>query len=922
MRPLLLKMTAFASYAKTTEIDFTKFGEKGLFLITGDTGSGKTTIFDAISFALYGTPSGDRRDAKMFRSQYADPKTETSVEFKFEYKGKIYRILRTPTYERPKDRGEGFTNQQAKAELILPDGGVLAKVKDVDAKIEEIIGITREQFSQIVMIAQGDFWKLLTADTKTRIDILRKLFRTSGYKDFQDRVRTDAVALENKIKTARSSVNQYVCDSECDSSSPHAAGLKSIKDNVQACPLEDAVDLIDKILKEDKDNYKTLQQKESVLDAEIKKVNDALSRIDQFNNDKKLHEEKKLQRETKVRNLAEIWKLLNEKKQKEPLIESNQTKEAAITAELKEYDELDGLTKELKLLDDDITAKESDKNNKSKLLDQKSKAIVNMEKEFKGLKDAGENIAKLDANLREHKNLQQELNSLKQSVVNLRGKEGELNREQTLLQKMLEKKKNADQEYSEKNSLFLAEQAGILAEQLVDNEPCPVCGSKTHPQPAGKSQEAPTEAELNTLKGLRDRADAEATAQSGKCSGLKGEVSTIERTIGDKAKILFGECDLSNIDSKITEKEKALLVDLNAVNRQLAEEKTKKSRRDELDKQIPEAKTALEELKSEIQGLVNQLSSLTASRTEKQNRLNVLTQKLSFKSKSEANAEIERLKRDWKQIKNDIEATQNLYNNCNLDIQKLGGEIKVLEEKLAAGCDVDKDAEILEQTRLMGEKNENVELQKIIYSRIDRNSGILKNIDSQKSGLVQLEKEYSWKKIISDTANGTISSRQKIQFETYVLMAYFDRIVQRANTRFMIMSDGQYEFKRKVEADNNRAQSGLDLNVIDHYNGSERDVKSLSGGESFMASLSLALGLSDDVQSNAGGIQIDSMFIDEGFGTLDSDAIEKALNVLSALSGGNRLIGIISHKEELKRIDKQLVVTKDMVDGSKVKLVV
>lgn len=922
MKPLILKMTAFASYAKATEIDFTKFGEKGLFLITGDTGSGKTTIFDAISFALYGTPSGDRREAKMFRSLYADPKTETSVEFQFEYKDKIYKIFRTPSYERPKDKGEGFTNQPAKAELILPDGSVLSKVRDVDTKIEEIIGITREQFSQIVMIAQGDFWKLLTSDTKTRIDILRKLFRTNGYKNFQDKVREDVVALENKIKGARSSVNQYVCDSECDSNSPFAAVLKSIKDNVQAHTLEEAVELIDKVLNEDNGNYTIQKQKESDLDAEIKKVNDALSRFEQFAKDKKQYEEKKLLKESKSKNLGEIAKSLDEKKKNEPLIESNQNKIAEITAELSEYDELDGLMKDLKLLDDDIKAKESDKTQKLNSFDKDSKAIVNMEKEFNGLKDAGVNIATLDAKMREFENLRKDLGTLKQSVGNLKEKEEKLKKEQSLLNVKLNEKDKAEQEYSKKNTLFLAEQAGILAEHLVDNEPCPVCGSTLHPQPAGKSQDAPTEAELNSLKALRDRAEADANAQSVKCSGLKGEVSTIETEISGKAKILLGECDMSSIDLMIAEKEKALRADLNDVSQRLAEEKRKKLRRDELEKQIPDAKKALEELQLKIQELGNNISSLTASRTEKQKRLNVLTQKLRFKSKSEANAEIEKLRRDCAQIKKDIEDKQKQYNDCNLEIQQLGGEIKVLEEKLAAGCDVDKDAVINEQSRLNGEKKENSELQKNIFSRIKRNNDILKKIDSQKSGLLQLEKEYSWKKIISDTANGTISSRPKIQFETYVLMAYFDRIVQRANTRFMIMSDGQYEFKRKVEADNNRAQSGLDLNVIDHYNGSHRDVKSLSGGESFMASLALALGMSDDVQSNAGGIQIDSMFIDEGFGTLDSESIDKALNVLSVLSGGNRLIGIISHKEELKCIDKQLVVTKDMVDGSKVRLVV
>jgi DNA repair protein SbcC/Rad50 len=274
------------------------------------------------------------------------------------------------------------------------------------------------------------------------------------------------------------------------------------------------------------------------------------------------------------------------------------------------------------------------------------------------------------------------------------------------------------------------------------------------------------------------------------------------------------------------------------------------------------------------------------------------------------------MKRAHDQAQSDLQKSKE-------NISGYESSIKSLKSQLSSGCALDKDEELEKKTDIENKKGEDDAKSKAIHTRIETNTQALTNIRAKSDSLSELEKRYTWMKSLSNTANGNISGKEKIMLETYIQMTYFERIIDRANTRLMTMSGGQYELKRRREAENNRSQSGLDLDVIDHYNGTERSVKTLSGGESFKASLSLALGLSDEIQASAGGVKLDTMFVDEGFGSLDEESLDQAMRALSGLADGNRLVGIISHVGELKnRIDKQIIVTKDKSGGSRATIVV
>jgi len=302
--------------------------------------------------------------------------------------------------------------------------------------------------------------------------------------------------------------------------------------------------------------------------------------------------------------------------------------------------------------------------------------------------------------------------------------------------------------------------------------------------------------------------------------------------------------------------------------------------------------------------------------------LEKLLKTLEYESKVKAEEAVAILENKRKQLKQTLDKAQKAYTNCKSGVDSLNGTIKALIAQLKDAEEIDIEAEKKQQSELTREKKTLSEKITQLSSRLDQNNGALRNIQERGDRLSEVETNWIWAKALSNTANGNLSGKEKIMLETYIQMTYFDRILARANTRFMVMSGGQYELKRRIEADNNRSQSGLELDVIDHYNGTERSVKTLSGGESFKASLSLALGLSDEIQSSAGGIRLDTMFVDEGFGSLDEESLQQAMRALYGLTEGNRLVGIISHVSELKeKIDKQIVVTKEKSGGSRAKII-
>ena len=924
MRPIKLTVSAFGPYAGKTVLDLDKLGENGLYLITGDTGAGKTTIFDAITYALYGEASGDNREPSMFRSKYAEATTPTEVELVFSYAGKTYTVKRNPEYERPKSRGEGFTTQKAEVQLKYPDGRVVTKQRDVDNAIRDIMGINRSQFLQIAMIAQGDFLKLLFAPTEERKKIFRQIFKTQLYQDLQERLKKESGQLNDKCDAARNSIKQYIDGIACDENDVLSIEVEKAKNGL--LPAKDVMDLIDRLLTQDNDKKTAIQKSIWDADKALEIVNANLGKIEAKEQTQKALDQaqKNLIGENET-NLA-LKAAFDIEKGKVSEREQLAEEKAKLEAEFPRYEVLAALEKQIKNDEDTIS-----KNERQLKKDREQYAIDEAEfkilkKEFESLADAGEGKEKLSRQkekVQEKLTKQQNLSALFKAFHKLGDN---LDTLQSDYKKASESSEEAIADYEAKNRAFLDEQAGIIAETLENGKPCPVCGSLEHPCIAHKSAKAPTEAQLKRAKENADKARKAAEDLSGKCKEAKGILDAKKAETEKLAKELWQGVAFEDAENKLPEEQKVVSAEIAALDTALFEEEKKVSRRSVLAESLPETEMSLTERDKDITARSTALEADRASLSEKKNQRNAAKESLRFDNIAEAQRKSEALGKTVSEMKEAYDNAQTALSDSDKKIAGYNASITELSKQLSMmlrfSFDLDKEAETKKKTGISEKRAADDDAAKALHTRIESNTKVLANIRAKVGDLDTLEKRYTWLKALSNTANGNIPGKEKIMLETYVQMTYFDRIIARANTRFMIMSGGQYELKRRKEAENNRSQSGLDLDVIDHYNGTERSVKTLSGGESFKASLSLALGLSDEIQASAGGVKLDTMFVDEGFGSLDEESIDQAMKALLSLVDGNRLVGIISHVADLKnRIDKQIVVTKEKSGGSKANIV-
>ena len=919
MRPIKLTVSAFGPYAGKTVLDLDKLGENGLYLITGDTGAGKTTIFDAITYALYGEASGDNREPSMFRSKYAEATTPTEVELVFSYAGKTYTVKRNPEYERPKSRGEGFTTQKAEVQLKYPDGRVVTKQRDVDNAIRDIMGINRSQFLQIAMIAQGDFLKLLLAPTEERKKIFRQIFKTQLYQDLQDRLKKESGQLNDKCDAARNSIKQYIDGITCDENDVLSIEVEKAKNGL--LPAKDVMDLIDRLLTQDNDKKTAIQKSISDADKALEIVNANLGKIEAKEQTQKALDQaqKNLIGENET-NLA-LKAAFDIEKGKVSEREQLAEEKAKIEAEFSRYEALDALEKQIKYDEDTIS-----KNERQLKKDREQYAIDEAEfkilkKEFESLSDAGEGKEKHSRQKEKTQEKQAKLQNLSALFKAFHELGDNLDTLQSDYKKASESSEEATADYEAKNRAFLDEQAGIIAETLESGKPCPVCGSLEHPCIAHKSAKAPTEAQLKRAKENADKARKVAEDLSGKCKEAKGILDAKKVETEKLVKELWQSVAFEEAENKLPEEQKVVSAEITVLDTALSEEEKKVSRRSELTESLPKTEKALKERDKDISNRNIALEADKALLSEKKKQRDADKESLRFDSIAEAQSKSDALGKTVSEMKKAYDNAQSALSDSDKKIAGYNASITELSKQLS-DCVLDKEAETKKKVELSKKRTSDDDAAKVLHARIESNTKVLANIQVKVSDLDMLEKRYTWLKALSNTANGNISGKEKVMLETYIQMTYFDRIIARANTRFMIMSGGQYELKRRKEAENNRSQSGLDLDVIDHYNGTERSVKTLSGGESFKASLSLALGLSDEIQASAGGVKLDTMFVDEGFGSLDEESLDQAMKALSGLADGNRLVGIISHVVDLKnRIDKQIVVEKEKSGGSKANIV-
>lgn len=910
MRPIKLVMSAFGPYAGKTVLNLDELGIGGIYLITGDTGAGKTTIFDAITFALYGEASGNIRDVRMFRSKYALPETPTEVELTFEYAGKQYYVRRNPEYSRPKLHGQGFTVKQASAELHFPDGHIITKQKDVNAAIVEIMGIDGRQFTQIAMIAQGDFLKLLLASTEERKKIFRKIFHTQYYYNLQEKLKEELSKLLKEYVKVSDSITQYIGGILCDSDDMLYSEIEKARKGEMISG--EVLKLIEKLIERDNKSKKVLETDKEKIEEELNNIIKILAKAEEQKKSEKSLKESSEKLNIEKPKLRELKAKLETEKLKEPIVKKLDEFVAAIRAELSGYDELKEKSDSLKLTNKNIENLTNLFNENIQCIFNEKEKVKKMKEELKLLENTGEEKVKLNAEKEILDNKKKNLFALKESLDEIKTLQKELLAAQNDYKNKAAVSKEKKKDYDAKHKAYLDEQAGIIAETLIENVPCPVCGSTVHPYPARKSENAPTKEELEKSKKNADKADKDMIDASNSAGTKKATLDAKKSAVIKTAEMLSLTDNFNDIETLYLEMEKQITDKLTKIEKQIKSANDKINRKSELDKLIPNAEKRCNELQENNNEIEKSNVAEKANRQITFKQIEELSVKLKFKSKQDAELEIKKLMIEKENYENALKQAEKLYNDCDKQIVVLQAAINEAEKNLSDKIEVNSDEEILKQTELKSKKNVIDGQLQDISVKLTANQYALKNISEKIDEVSAVEKKLMCVKALSNTANGNISGKEKIMLETYIQMTYFDRIIERANTRFIIMSGGQYELKRSMSAENNRVQSGLELDVIDHYNGSRRSVKTLSGGESFKASLSLALGLSDEIQASAGGVKLDTMFVDEGFGSLDEESLQQAVKVLESLTEGNRLVGIISHVSELKeKLDKQIVVRKN-----------
>lgn len=918
MRPLKITMSAFGPYAGEVTLDMQKLGKSGIYLITGDTGAGKTTIFDAISYALYGEASGNYRENTTLRSKYASADTPTFVELEFEYNNEIYKINRNPEYPRPNKRGEGFTKQSANAELVMPDGSVITKIKEVSAKVEEIIGINKNQFSQIAMIAQGDFRKLLNCETNERSKIFRKIFKTEPYHNIEIKLSSLFNELKRNREKEKSGIEQYINQLKCNENDTLSLELERAKSGDVL--IEDVIKLAGEIINKDKLEYTKTQKNIESINEEIEKINSNIKLYENQEATKKAYAKASAKLEelkTKRNDCEKAYKSAEAQRER---LDDLTRKINLINSKMPKYDEL-------KSLENSISEKTQSFEKSNNSLKLKQQEITLLEKEFdekskalEEVKGADLLVQKLTVQKEEINKKAEALKELKTEIDRCKTEQKNLKNAQSFAKSALDEYGALENEYNQIYIAFFNEQAGIIADELKDGEPCPVCGSTSHPNLARKSENAPSQADVESAQNLVKKAQEKANKARDTASALKSRFDEIAANVKSAAKKLFGTDD--NVFDDYNSNINALKKEYDCTLALLKTANEKLNLYQKLDKEIPKIQEKQKSLSDEISTLNTQKASDEAFISENTKRVTSIKSELDFESADLAKDKLKEYTNLSSDIKNAIEKSKNAFDDIKSKYDTQKGTKASLENALKEFKEIDL-APLNEKSLKLNEHKKDVdETAKSLYSRIESNKLLVDNISEKRDILKGYDDKYVWLKALSETANGDISGKEKITLETFVQMTYFDSIIRKANIRLLTMSDGQYELVRRSDAETLKKNEGLALDVIDHFNGSSRSVSTLSGGESFMASLCLALGLSDEIQSSNGGIKLDTMFVDEGFGSLDGEALDRALSALTSLSQGNRLVGIISHVDALcDRIDNKIVITKDRTIGSNAQII-
>ena len=884
MRPLRLTLSAFGPYAAETTLDLEKLGKGGLYLITGDTGAGKTTLFDAITYALYDHSSSGIREGSMLRCKYADDKTPTFVELEFEVHGVRYTVRRNPEYQRPKARGEGMTTEKADATLTYPDDRPpVTKAKDVTAAVQEIIGLDYNQFSQIVLIAQGQFTKLLNASTEERSRIFRKLFRTQRYAQLQERLQAEASALNQQRTAQNAKLDSLLGGLQFSPEDPDAEALRALC--AQTVP-ETALALLDALTAR---QAAALEEAGTALQATEAQLDTVQQQLGAAAQAQRLAQ----QLAARQAELAAAKPALDAARAEADRHAGDAVQLDALTAQVTQaqsalaaYDALDTLCRQQTEARDAARLAAAQAHKRRTQLDSLTAALTAAEAELAALADA-------DTRLLALQNRSAQLTQRGEALAKLEQRLADCQRQAKAAHKAQENYRTAaaaqDEARARRDALeraFLDAQAGLLAESLVEGAPCPVCGSTHHPARALLPHTAPTQAQVEAARQTAAEADRQAQNTSAAAQSALAAANEAKASLRRDAETLLPErfttpegtvpltfALMTNVLSEENAALQTAQTDCKAQCRQ-AEADCRRKAQLEADRQAKtRQRPALEQSAAEAD---RSAAAQNASADALEDQIAERRAALPYPRRADAQAALDKLEADRRTLRTGMDTAQRKLKQAEQAVAAAEAAVEALTaQQTAAQKELPaRSAEELtaQQTALTAAREALRSREKQLSAQLLPNRKTAAQYRAAAEARQALESRWQWVSALAATAGGTLTSKQKIKLEAYIQMNYLDRILRYANTRLMQMTAGQYELER-IGAENQRSQSGLDLGVIDHYNGTRRSVKTLSGGESFKASLALALGLSDEVQSSAGGIRLDTLFLDEGFNAADDEEI-------------------------------------------------